>query len=157
MNEFKVIKEHYKACFKSDIANWEVNMWWYGQAKGWNKADSELVLKRRAHKQRIAREIAPWDVVVRLACSYAHAKLTERKIKFKHGFTYTKLNAFITYLLWSKVQLVRPIELANGDTVNVQTFWSWAVEHRNRFAPAKQQQAANHIRSIFLQAGERLS
>ncbi len=148
MGVYPTLQSYFKSLFKADCSTYEVNFWWYGIAKGF-RSETEANLKRLAHRQRITREIAPWDVVIRLAIKYTWIQLKEKGLRFDGGYTPAKCKRFISGLLWSQVTLVRPVKLKDGRQFNVQTFWSWAAENKGAFAPIGSDSAPRSLTSLF--------
>ena len=151
MAVYPVLQSYFKSLFKDDAETFEVNFWWYGVPVGFQKK-SPSNLRRDAHRQRISREIAPWDVMVRLAIKYAWIQIKEKGLRFENGYSHEMCKRFITYLLWSRVTLVRPVKMKDGREFNVQSFWSWAAEHKGMFRPHGSSRAPRSLGDLLAEA-----
>lgn len=144
-NSWDAIRLAYKNNFKFDIPTWQVKLWWFGKRPHIGKKPTDeqtkLLSEYLAHRQTIEREVAPWDVVIRLAILYMHEQLIwrkmDRKMFFSNGhFDFAKLNGFIYHILWSKYeQTQRRTRKSDRAEFYAPTWWMWALEHRHDIDP----------------------
>lgn len=136
MTGWDEIKKEYIYLFKAEPSNWQLRLFYFGQIRAAYKDPrrAEITIKLQAHRQQIEREVAPWDVSVRLAFLYIYKQIKKKKLEFKGGFTYDKLNRMIYKTLWSDFRRTRPVRI-KGEEKHLPTFWSWAIEHKNSYDP----------------------
>lgn len=149
MNQWDSIKEHYERHFKEELTTWQCKLFMMGTT---HKADIGL----RVQRQRIENQIAPWEVVVKLAMLWTYNQVKAKKLVFKGEFTYKKLNGFLYDLLWkSEFQPVKLVKW-NGTEFYARTFWGWAVENKHRYQPTVAKKGVQKVDNIILNAAERI-
>lgn len=168
-NSWQAIAACYKTHFKHDVETWQVKLWWFGRRPKEPKTNAPDVVRRAydiklanyiGHRKTVEREVGPMDVVIRLAFKYVYEQLHTRKMDrtmffVKNEFSYAKLNSFIYYLVWSPFQRVQAFtKHADNSEFYAQTFWGWAVEHRNDYKPVLSQGGVKGIRDIMRLIGQ---
>jgi len=130
------IQRCYKQYFKAELSTWQLRLFYFGERRAHYK-DPELskkTIERMAHRQHVEREVAPWDVVIRLAFLYIYQQAKKKKLDWNGKFTYDKLNRLIYATIWGEFRRTRPVHI-NGTCKHLPTFWAWAIDNKNKFDP----------------------
>ena len=124
MTSWTAIQAHCKELFGFTPSMLQVRLWWFGR-RGNGMGTLSL-----ARKQWAIREIAPWDVIIKLALSY----MAEQKNIRSKKLTKEEVCRFIYFLLWKSDQVrISEARDKKGKVFIGQTFWGYAAEHRSMF------------------------
>jgi len=168
-NSWQEIANCYRTYFKKDVAIWQVNLWWRGRKPKEPKEDAPKeawdaygikMSYYKGHRHTVEREVAPWDVVIRLSFKYIYEQLYSHKMdraffKVNGHFSFEKLNAFIYFLIWSKFErLQEHHRKSDGAAFMAPTFWGWAIDHKKDYKPILSKGGTKGIREIMKRIGQ---
>jgi len=122
-NMFDAIKAECRFQFGYEPSIKQVRWWYFGAIKG--------AVTDRYARVEWAKQIGSWDMVVRLCLRYTRHQVTKSGKRWSE----TEINSFVYWWLWKSIQSRTQAAAKNGEAFQAQTFWGWALEHKDRLEP----------------------
>lgn len=120
MDAWKSVQVKCKKVFGYEPSVFQMRLWWFGTNQ------SNMSEERKAHREQVERNIAPWDVIVKNALNYTVIQVSKSKSRWSDA----DINKFVYFLLWDKYRLFDEVKTTKG-TAQLPTFWQYCMDHKN--------------------------
>jgi len=120
---WKAMRLECKRLFGFEPSHFQVRLWYFGQSTGQSE-------ERKAHREKIEREVCTWDGVIKLAMLYTKHSIKVSGVRWEDK----AICRFVYHLIWRKYELYEK-QTVKGEKKDLPTWWVWALENRRAFKP----------------------
>jgi len=116
----------------------QMRLWYFGNS-------NRITQKKAKHKNYIVKEIAAWDVIIKLALRYTKGVATKSNRRWSDA----EICKFVFNVIWSEYNRVGKFTNKQGNEFQAPTFWSFAAENRHSIQPHINKTASKSISAVF--------